>query len=83
MPFSLHCHFKLDFHVQIIAIDKEDEAYNIGLPIIKKASVEHMINFIQSPALTALDNLLENVSIAQPKFLCFEELACSKDIQTE
>ncbi|XXG64284.1 hypothetical protein AAC387_Pa05g2277 [Persea americana] len=45
---------------KIIAIDKNQEAYEIGLPIIKKAGVEHKIDFIDSLALPVLDKLLEN-----------------------
>ncbi|RWR82736.1 putative caffeoyl-CoA O-methyltransferase [Cinnamomum micranthum f. kanehirae] len=44
---------------KIIAIDKNQEAYEIGLPIIKKAGVEHKIDFIDSLALPVLDKLLE------------------------
>ena len=39
----------------------------IGLPIIKKAGVEHKIDFIESQALPVLDKLLENVSILRFK----------------
>ncbi|KAK5814082.1 hypothetical protein PVK06_029534 [Gossypium arboreum] len=35
----------------IIAIDPNKETYEIGLPIIQKAGVEHKINFIESQAL--------------------------------
>ncbi|KAL7189337.1 hypothetical protein ACSBR1_039055 [Camellia fascicularis] len=45
---------------QIVAIDINREAYEIGLPIIQKAGVEHKIDFIQSPALPVLDKLLED-----------------------
>ncbi|XP_030541715.2 probable caffeoyl-CoA O-methyltransferase At4g26220 [Rhodamnia argentea] len=44
----------------IIAIDVDREAYEIGLPFIKKANVEHKIDFIESQALPVLDKLLEN-----------------------
>ncbi|GMH23786.1 hypothetical protein Nepgr_025629 [Nepenthes gracilis] len=44
---------------QIIAIDIDREAYNIGEPIIKKSGVSKKINFIESPALPILDKLLE------------------------
>lgn len=43
---------------KIIAIDPDREAYEIGLPIIKKAGVEYKINFIADKALPVLDNLL-------------------------
>lgn len=45
---------------KIIAIDVDREAYEIGLPIIKKAGVEHKIEYIESAALPVLDNLLKN-----------------------
>ncbi|KAF9622123.1 hypothetical protein IFM89_029407 [Coptis chinensis] len=45
---------------KIIAIDMNREAYEIGLPSIKKAGVEHKIKFIQSDAITALDQMLIN-----------------------
>ncbi|XP_040954959.1 probable caffeoyl-CoA O-methyltransferase At4g26220 isoform X2 [Gossypium hirsutum] len=44
----------------IIAIDPNKETYEIGLPIIQKAGVEHKINFIESQALPVLDKLLQN-----------------------
>ncbi|CAK9166917.1 unnamed protein product [Ilex paraguariensis] len=44
---------------KITAIDLNWDTYEIGLPIIKKAGVEHKINFIQSEALPVLDKLLE------------------------
>ncbi|KAG2410934.1 caffeoyl-CoA O-methyltransferase [Vigna angularis] len=47
---------------KIIALDPDREAYEIGLPFIKKAGVEHKIDFIQSPALPVLDKLLEDDS---------------------
>ncbi|KAM1062051.1 hypothetical protein ACFX2I_026442 [Malus domestica] len=46
---------------KIVAIDVNRETYEqIGLPIIKKAGVEHKIDFIESQALPVLDKLLEN-----------------------
>ncbi|XP_057968582.1 probable caffeoyl-CoA O-methyltransferase At4g26220 [Malania oleifera] len=47
-------------HGRITAIDLSRETYEMGLPIIKKAGVEHKINFIESQALPALDKLLED-----------------------
>ncbi|KAH9801213.1 putative caffeoyl-CoA O-methyltransferase [Citrus sinensis] len=44
---------------QITAIDVNRETYEIGLPIIKKAGVDHKINFIESEALSVLDQLLK------------------------
>ncbi|GMI88556.1 caffeoyl coenzyme A ester O-methyltransferase 7 [Hibiscus trionum] len=52
----------------IIAIDPDRGAYEIGLPIIQKAGVEHKINFIESQALPVLDKLLQNLSIKYPSF---------------
>lgn len=48
--------------VQIVAIDVDRKAYEIGLPVIQKAEVEHKIDFIESNALSALDKMLQNVS---------------------
>ncbi|CAH9143732.1 unnamed protein product [Cuscuta epithymum] len=36
---------------KIIAIDHNRGTYEIGLPVIKRAGVEHKINFIESDAL--------------------------------
>jgi len=47
------------------------EAYEIGLPIIKKAGVEHKIDFIESEALPVLDQLLANVRISNLKKVTF------------
>ncbi|XP_027342009.1 probable caffeoyl-CoA O-methyltransferase At4g26220 [Abrus precatorius] len=47
---------------KIIALDPDREAYEIGLPFIKKAGVEHKIDFVESPALPVLDKLLEDPS---------------------
>ncbi|CAI0377743.1 unnamed protein product [Linum tenue] len=43
---------------KITAIDPKAEWYEIGLPFIKRAGVEHKIDFIHSPALPVLDYLL-------------------------
>ena len=48
--------------MQIIAIDLDRDAYEMGLPIIKKANIEHKINFIQSSALSSLDEILNEIS---------------------
>ncbi|TYH65919.1 hypothetical protein ES332_D06G089000v1 [Gossypium tomentosum] len=45
---------------KIIAIDMNREAYEIGLPVIRKAGVENKIEFIESEALPVLDQLLED-----------------------
>ncbi|KAK1265374.1 putative caffeoyl-CoA O-methyltransferase [Acorus gramineus] len=47
---------------KIIAIDTNRESYEIGLPSIRKAGVEHKIDFIESPALEVLDKLLEDAN---------------------
>ena len=47
--------------LQIVAIDQNRETFEIGLPIIRKAAVEHKIDFIESEALPVLDKLLEEV----------------------
>ncbi|KAL3728590.1 hypothetical protein ACJRO7_033217 [Eucalyptus globulus] len=43
---------------KIIAIDRDKEAYEIGLPYIRKAGVDHKINFIQSDAFSILNDLI-------------------------
>ncbi|XP_049391866.1 probable caffeoyl-CoA O-methyltransferase At4g26220 [Solanum stenotomum] len=45
---------------KILAIDSNLKSYELGLPVIRKASVEHKINFKHSPALPVLDKLLED-----------------------
>nr|ACU19602.1 unknown [Glycine max] len=45
---------------KITAIDINRKTYEVGLPVIKKAGVEHKIDFIESPALPILDKLLED-----------------------
>ncbi|XP_062014863.1 probable caffeoyl-CoA O-methyltransferase At4g26220 isoform X1 [Rosa rugosa] len=43
---------------KIIAIDRDRKTYEMGLPIIQKAGVEHKIDYMESLALPVLDNLL-------------------------
>ncbi|XAR64401.1 Caffeoyl-CoA O-methyltransferase [Bertholletia excelsa] len=43
---------------KITAIDPSGEAYEVGLPFIKKAGVEHKIDFVESAAMPVLDNLV-------------------------
>ncbi|KAK7319046.1 hypothetical protein RJT34_03756 [Clitoria ternatea] len=43
---------------KITAIDVDRKAYEIGLPFIKKAGVEHKINFILGDALSILEDLI-------------------------
>ncbi|KAI4306708.1 hypothetical protein L6164_029963 [Bauhinia variegata] len=45
----------------ITAIDINRSAYEIGLPVIRKAGVEHKIDFIESPALPVLDRLSKEI----------------------
>ncbi|KAK7369863.1 hypothetical protein VNO80_11909 [Phaseolus coccineus] len=47
---------------KIIAMDPDRKAYEIGLPFIRKAGVEHKIDFIESLALPVLDKLLEDAA---------------------
>lgn len=47
--------------MQITAIDIDKEAYEVGLEFIKKAGVDHKINFIHSDGLKALDQLVNDV----------------------
>ncbi|XP_051126989.1 caffeoyl-CoA O-methyltransferase-like [Andrographis paniculata] len=45
---------------KILAIDPNRECYEIGLPIIRKAGVEHKIDFRESKALPILDSFIED-----------------------
>ncbi|RWR82738.1 putative caffeoyl-CoA O-methyltransferase [Cinnamomum micranthum f. kanehirae] len=45
---------------KVTAIDTDRDAYNIGLPIVRKAGVDHKIEFIESPALPVLDKMTED-----------------------
>ncbi|KAM4124239.1 hypothetical protein ACB094_01G216000 [Castanea mollissima] len=49
---------------KITAIDVDRTKYEIGLPIIQKAGVEHKISFIESRALPVLDELLQDFDFA-------------------
>ncbi|KAH7683159.1 Class I-like SAM-dependent O-methyltransferase protein [Dioscorea alata] len=51
----------LPHDAKITAIDMDGSYYEIGLPFIKKAGVEHKINFIQSEAHSILDKLIQEV----------------------
>uniref|UniRef100_A0A803PHW5 Caffeoyl-CoA O-methyltransferase n=1 Tax=Cannabis sativa TaxID=3483 RepID=A0A803PHW5_CANSA len=46
--------------MEITAIDLNREAYEVGLPFIQKAGVDHKINFIESAASCALDDLIND-----------------------
>ncbi|XP_072976955.1 caffeoyl-CoA O-methyltransferase 5-like [Typha angustifolia] len=43
---------------KILALDINRKSYDLGLPVIQKAGVEHKIDFREGPALTTLDELL-------------------------
>nr|XP_048317869.1 flavonoid 3',5'-methyltransferase-like isoform X2 [Ziziphus jujuba var. spinosa] len=45
---------------KITAIDIDREAYEVGLPFIRAAGVEHKINFIQSDGVAALNELIND-----------------------
>ncbi|KAK1282669.1 hypothetical protein QJS10_CPB22g00651 [Acorus calamus] len=53
---------------KIIAIDPDKEAFEKGLPFIKKANVESKIDFIHSTALPILDKLLEKENTEEGTF---------------
>ncbi|KAL4194421.1 hypothetical protein AMTRI_Chr05g68560 [Amborella trichopoda] len=49
---------------KVTAIDVDNKAYEeVGLPIIQKAGVEHKINFIHSPGIPYLDELLQDPKV--------------------
>jgi caffeoyl-CoA O-methyltransferase len=43
-------------------MDINKENYELGLPVIKKAGVDHKIDFREGPALPVLDELVKDVS---------------------
>ncbi|KAH1040637.1 hypothetical protein J1N35_042380 [Gossypium stocksii] len=45
---------------KVIAIDPDKEAYEVGAPFIKKAGMEHKIEFFPSDAFLVLDDLIKN-----------------------
>ncbi|KAK3040846.1 hypothetical protein RJ639_029190 [Escallonia herrerae] len=49
---------KKTLELGIIAVDIDREAYETGLPFIRKANVEHKVEFIQEDAMRSLQNLL-------------------------
>lgn len=51
------------FNFQILAMDVNRADYELGLPIIEKAGVAHKIDFREGPALTVLDELINDVYI--------------------
>ncbi|XP_062096548.1 flavonoid 3',5'-methyltransferase-like [Humulus lupulus] len=50
----------LPAHGNIIAIDTNREAYDFGMEFIKKAGVDHKINFIHSDASSVLNGLIND-----------------------
>uniref|UniRef100_K4C0E6 caffeoyl-CoA O-methyltransferase n=1 Tax=Solanum lycopersicum TaxID=4081 RepID=K4C0E6_SOLLC len=54
-----------DGKASIIAIDLDQDAYEMELPIIKKVNIEHKINFIQSSALSDLDEILNEECVKE------------------
>ncbi|XAR72911.1 Caffeoyl-CoA O-methyltransferase [Bertholletia excelsa] len=45
---------------KILAVDKNRENYELGIPIFQKAGVAHKIDFREGPALLVLDQLIED-----------------------
>lgn len=43
-------------------MDINRENYELGLPVIKKAGVDHKIEFREGPALPVLDEMVKDVS---------------------
>ncbi|KAF5729544.1 caffeoyl-CoA O-methyltransferase [Tripterygium wilfordii] len=58
---------------KILAIDVNRESYEIGLPVIKKAGVEHKIDFTEPKALPVLDQLLEHGNAGSFDFAFIDE----------
>uniref|UniRef100_A0A7N0RIN3 Caffeoyl-CoA O-methyltransferase n=1 Tax=Kalanchoe fedtschenkoi TaxID=63787 RepID=A0A7N0RIN3_KALFE len=52
---------------RVTGIDPDKEAYEIGLPFIQKAGVEHKIDFIQADAMPVLDSMVEKGEVG-----CFD-----------
>jgi hypothetical protein len=52
--------------VQVIALDIDREAYEIGAPLIVKAGVAHKVDFRDGPAMDRIDMLLKYVSWSFP-----------------
>ncbi|CAL5339022.1 unnamed protein product [Camellia sinensis] len=72
---------------QIIAIDPNRETFEVGLPFIQKAGVEHKINFIESDVIYVLNEMLSDegklkmefdfvfVDADKPNFINYHEQA--------
>ncbi|XP_055961942.1 caffeoyl-CoA O-methyltransferase-like isoform X3 [Mercurialis annua] len=52
--------FGLANDAQVTAIDPNQEAYEVGLPFIRNAGVDHKINFIKSDAKSVLTKMLDD-----------------------
>lgn len=55
-------------------MDINKENYELGLPAIKKAGVDHKIDFREGPALPVLDELVKDVSFTIIFSNPFEEI---------
>jgi hypothetical protein len=61
-------------------MDINRENYELGLPVIQKAGLEHKIEFKEGPALPVLDQMIEDVrnilSLTEKKtfFVCSYEI---------
>ncbi|CAO2837992.1 unnamed protein product [Amaranthus hypochondriacus] len=51
----------LEVVAEIIAVDMNRESYEVGLPFIRKAGIEHKIMFVEGTVLQVLNDLLNNV----------------------
>ncbi|KAL2928713.1 Flavonoid 3' 5'-methyltransferase, partial [Bienertia sinuspersici] len=56
---------------KVVAVDADREAFEVGLPAIIKAGVEHKIEFIQGDGIVVLDNLLNKVSHTKSSTYCY------------
>jgi caffeoyl-CoA O-methyltransferase len=59
-------------------MDINKENYELGLPVIKKAGVDHKIDFREGPALPVLDELVKDVSFTIFYFFYFSHLKNKK-----
>ncbi|KAK1306418.1 Flavonoid 3',5'-methyltransferase [Acorus calamus] len=76
--------FALPQDGKIIAINPDKEAFEKGLPYIKKANVENKIEFIHSKALPILDKLLEEYILETSVYPReHEELWRLRDVSTQ
>ncbi|CAH8382715.1 unnamed protein product [Eruca vesicaria subsp. sativa] len=54
---------------RITAIDIDKEAYEVGLEFMKKAGVDHKVNFIYCDGMEAIDKLVNDVSKKEFDFI--------------